>query len=50
MTPAFGINDGNLANFLWDAETGTVRVIDFESADCNDRAFELADFAEHISL
>lgn len=49
-TPVFGINDGNLANFLWDAETGTVHVIDFESAGRNDRAFELADLAEHISL
>ena len=48
--PVFGINDGNLANFLWDAETGTVHVIDFESAGRNDRAFELADLAEHISL
>jgi len=49
-TPVFGINDGNLANFLWDAGTGTVHVIDFESAGRNDRAFELADSAEHISL
>ena len=48
--PVFGMNDGNLANFLWDAETGSVRVIDFESAGRNDRAFELADLAEHISL
>jgi len=49
-TPVFGMNDGNLANFLWDAASRTVHVIDFETAGRNDRAFELADFSEHISL
>lgn len=45
--PGFGLNDGNLANYLWDGES--VRVVDFESAGRNDRAFDLADLVEHIS-
>ena len=48
--PVFGTNDGNLANYLWDPEKRAVRVVDFESAGSNDRAFELADAVEHISL
>lgn len=47
-SPAFGLCDGNLANYLWDGQR--VHVVDFESAGCNDRAFELADLVEHISL
>jgi hypothetical protein len=45
-SPAFCLNDGNLANYLWDGTT--VRVVDLESAGRLDRAFELADFVEHI--
>ena len=48
--PVFCMNDGNLANYLWDVQTQAVRVVDFESAGRNDRAFELADIVEHISL
>jgi hypothetical protein len=46
-SPAFGLNDGNLANYLWDG--ASVRVVDFESAGRCDRAYELADFVEHIA-
>jgi hypothetical protein len=46
-SPAFCLNDGNLANYLWDG--ATVRVVDLESAGRLDRAFDLADFVEHIS-
>ncbi|MDJ0386330.1 aminoglycoside phosphotransferase family protein [Streptomyces sp. G-G2] len=44
----FGLCDGNLANYLWDGQA--VHVIDFESAGSNDRAFDIADLVEHISL
>jgi hypothetical protein len=47
-SPVFGLCDGNLANYLWDGQA--VRVIDFESAGRNDRAFDVADLVEHISL
>lgn len=47
-SPVFGLCDGNLANYLWDGQD--VHVIDFESAGCNDRAYEIADLVEHISL
>jgi hypothetical protein len=47
-SPAFGLCDGNLANYLWDGQA--VHVIDFESAGSNDRAFDIADLVEHISL
>lgn len=47
-SPAFGLCDGNLANYLWDGRD--VRVVDFESAGRNDRAFDIADLVEHISL
>jgi hypothetical protein len=46
-SPAFALNDGNLANYLWDGES--VRVVDLESAGRLDRAYDLADFVEHIS-
>jgi Phosphotransferase enzyme family len=45
--PAFCLNDGNLANYLWDG--ASVRVVDMENAGRLDRAFDLADFVEHIS-
>lgn len=47
-SPVFGLCDGNLANYLWDGYC--VRIIDFESAGRQDRAFDVADLAEHISL
>ena len=47
-SPVFGLCDGNLANYLWDGQA--VHVIDFESAGSNDRAFDVADLVEHISL
>jgi hypothetical protein len=46
-SPAFCMNDGNLANYLWDG--ASVRVVDLENAGRLDRAYELADFVEHIS-
>lgn len=48
VRPVFGHADGNLANHLWD-ET-RVRLVDFEDAGRSDRAFELADAAEHVSM
>ncbi|WP_431929732.1 phosphotransferase family protein [Nonomuraea jabiensis] len=47
-TPVFGTGDGNLANYLWDGTR--VRVIDFEYSGRSDRAFELAEVTEHISV
>jgi len=47
-SPIFGLCDGNLANYLWDGQV--VHVIDFESAGRNDRAFDIADLVEHISM
>ncbi|MDX3108370.1 phosphotransferase [Nonomuraea angiospora] len=44
-----GMADGNLANYLWDAATARVRIIDWEDSGLADRAFELAEVAEHIS-
>ncbi|TDD32929.1 aminoglycoside phosphotransferase family protein [Nonomuraea terrae] len=48
VTPVFGAGDGNLANFLWDG--ARVRVVDFEDSGRSDRAFELAELAEHVSM
>lgn len=47
-SPAFGLCDGNLANYLWDGHV--VRAVDFENAGGRDRAFDVADLVEHISL
>ncbi|MFC7381146.1 aminoglycoside phosphotransferase family protein [Sphaerisporangium rhizosphaerae] len=44
----FGTGDGNLANYLWDGTD--VRVVDFEYSGRSDRAFELAEICEHISV
>ncbi len=44
----FGHADGNLANHLWDGRR--VALVDFEDAGRSDRAFELADAAEHVSM
>jgi Ser/Thr protein kinase RdoA (MazF antagonist) len=43
-----GQGDGNLANYLWDGER--VRLVDFEDSGRSDRAYELAAFAEHLSV
>ncbi|MEW9546801.1 phosphotransferase family protein [Nonomuraea sp. NPDC050783] len=48
ITPVFGGGDGNLANFLWDGRR--VRVVDFEDSGRSDRAYELAELAEHVSM
>lgn len=47
-SPVLGQGDGNLANYLWDG--GRVRLVDFEDSGRSDRAFELAAFAEHLSV
>lgn len=44
----FGQGEGNLANYLWDGER--VRLVDFEDSGRSDRAYELAAFAEHLSV
>jgi Ser/Thr protein kinase RdoA (MazF antagonist) len=48
LNPVFGQGDGNLANYLWDGRR--VRLVDFEDSGRSDRAFELAAFAEHLSV
>jgi hypothetical protein len=48
LTPVFGLGDGNLANYLWDGDR--VRVVDFEYSGRSDRAYELAEVVEHISV
>lgn len=48
LSPVFGQGDGNLANYLWDGHR--VRLVDFEDSGRSDRAFELAAFAEHLSV
>lgn len=40
--------DPNLANHLWDGNS--VHLVDFETSGRGDRATELADFAEHITV
>jgi Ser/Thr protein kinase RdoA (MazF antagonist) len=47
-TPVFGSGDGNLANYLWDGTQ--VRLVDFEYSGRSDRAYELAEVVEHISV
>ncbi|WP_433413883.1 phosphotransferase [Microtetraspora malaysiensis] len=46
--PVFGTGDGNLANYLWDGTD--LRLVDFEYSGRSDRAFELAEVVEHISV
>jgi Ser/Thr protein kinase RdoA (MazF antagonist) len=48
VTPVFGSGDGNLANHLWDGTR--VRLVDFEFSGRSDRAFELAEVTEHVSM
>jgi Ser/Thr protein kinase RdoA (MazF antagonist) len=43
----FAQADGNLANYLWDGER--CRLVDFEDSGVSDRAYEVADLAEHVS-
>lgn len=47
-TAVFAHVDGNLANYLWDG--CSVRLVDFEDSGRGDRAQELADFVEHLSV
>jgi Ser/Thr protein kinase RdoA (MazF antagonist) len=46
--PVLGQGDANLSNFLWDGTE--VRIVDFEDSGPSDRAFELADLVEHLSV
>jgi Phosphotransferase enzyme family len=46
--PVFAHRDGNLANHLWDGHQ--VRLVDFEHSGRGERAGELADFVEHLSV
>ena len=48
LSPVFGQGDGNLANYVWDGQQ--VRLVDFEDSGRSDRSFELAAFAEHLSV
>lgn len=45
--PVLGTGDGNLANVLWDGSRA--RLVDFEFSGRGDRAYELAEVAEHVS-
>lgn len=44
----FAQADGNLGNYLWDGMT--CRLVDFEDSGTSDRAFEVADLLEHVSV
>jgi aminoglycoside phosphotransferase (APT) family kinase protein len=46
--PVFGLGDGNLANYLWDGSR--VRIVDFEYSGRGDRAYEVAEAVEHVSM
>jgi thiamine kinase-like enzyme len=46
--PVFAQGDPNLANHLWDGNS--VRLVDFEASGRGDRAAELADFVEHVTV
>ena len=48
LQPVFAQRDPNLANHLWDGRE--VRLVDFEKSGRGDRAGELADFVEHITV
>jgi hypothetical protein len=48
LPAVFAQRDPNLANHLWDGRR--VRLVDFEHAGRGDRATELADFVEHITV
>lgn len=44
----FAQADGNLGNYLWDG--ASCRLVDFEDSGVSDRAFEVADLLEHVSV
>jgi len=46
--PVFAQGDPNLANHLWDGSR--VHLVDFEASGRGDRATELADFVEHVTV
>jgi thiamine kinase-like enzyme len=46
--PVFAQGDPNLANHLWDGNS--VHLVDFEASGRGDRATELADFVEHVTV
>lgn len=46
--PVFAQCDPNLANHLWDGHS--VHLVDFEASGRGDRATELADFVEHVTV
>jgi Phosphotransferase enzyme family len=46
--PVFAQCDPNLANHLWDGNS--VHLVDFEASGRGDRATELADFVEHVTV
>jgi hypothetical protein len=46
--PVFAQCDPNLANYLWDGHS--VHLVDFEASGRGDRATELADFVEHVTV
>jgi aminoglycoside phosphotransferase (APT) family kinase protein len=46
--PVFAQGDPNLANHLWDGNR--VHLVDFEASGRGDRATELADFVEHVTV
>lgn len=46
--PVFAQGDPNLANHLWDGHS--VHLVDFEASGRGNRATELADFVEHITV
>lgn len=46
--PVFAQCDPNLANYLWDGDS--VHLVDFEVSGRGDRATELADFVEHVTV
>ncbi|WP_049562383.1 phosphotransferase [Nonomuraea sp. SBT364] len=48
LPPVLGAGDGNLANFLWDGER--VRIVDFEDSGRSDRAYELSELSQHVSM
>ena len=46
--PVFAQGDPNLANHLWDGNS--LHLVDFEASGRGDRAAELADFVEHVTV
>lgn len=48
VPPVFALADGNLSNLV--EADGEVRLVDFEDSGRSDKAYELADLVEHISM